>query len=89
MIMQATYVDLYSKFEKVKNAQVTLVKANSEMQEYLEYLNQLQKINDQLDMGLFWELYRGAIKEYSNIEGGYGFFGGYLKNDTTVNISFF
>ncbi len=85
-IMSAYYLDSYSNFSSTKKATVSLIKVTSEFDQLQQYENQLQKISDNLDMGLFWELYRGIIPEYTNFEGGYGFFGGYLKTDTVIQL---
>jgi len=85
-IMGAVYTSAYSNFRPFSRASVSLVKANAEMKNLTDYEGRLRLINDQLDMGMFWELYRGVIPEYTNIDGGYGFLGSYLKTDTTIDI---
>lgn len=76
----------YESFIALGKATFSLIKANADIKKMYEFESQLRLVNDQLDMGLFWELYRGIIPEYSNINGGYGFFGSYLKTDTTIKI---
>ncbi|MGC9354875.1 MAG: DUF4249 family protein [Mariniphaga sp.] len=85
-VLRAIYTDVYDNFRTIHHAKISLIKASPEMKRFTDYEEQLRLINDQLDMGLFWELYRGVIPEYTNINGGYGFFGSYLKSDTTINI---
>jgi hypothetical protein len=85
-IMSAYYLDTYSNFSSMIKAKVSLVKVNTGFSQLHQYENQLQEISDNLDMGLFWELYRGIIPEYTNFDGGYGFFGGYLKTDTVIQF---
>lgn len=85
-IIGAVYTSAYSNFHPFSRASVSLVRASAKMKIFTDYEGRLRLINDQLDMGMFWELYRGVIPEYTNIDGGYGFFGSYLKTDTTISI---
>jgi hypothetical protein len=85
-IIGAVYTSAYSNFHPFSRASVSLVKTSAEMKIFTDYEGRLRLINDQLDMGMFWELYRGVIPEYTNIDGGYGVFGSYLKTDTTISI---
>lgn len=66
---------------------VTLVTADENFYKYAEYYTFYNDLTEDVHYngdGIYIDLFRGIMPEYTNIEGGYGVFGSYLEDSLVV-----